>query len=179
MYFLRRRKEKKNQLVLNLFMDFCDQCESTQRGSVGPSSSQLMCLKGNYHWCCFPFLSGQRASRSCHGPPAAWEELPQSPRRSPQDTWVAWRGVSVDVRERQSAAAESNMPTVRESLGRANCESNQGWEYCLLIYPTKHTQYINTEGIHYGRTPSRRPFTSQNIHISNCCTQFASIILFG
>lgn len=48
-------------------MDFCDQCESTQRGSVGPSSSQLMCLKGNYHWCCFPFLSGQRSSRSCHG----------------------------------------------------------------------------------------------------------------
>lgn len=55
-------------------MDFCDQCESTQRGSVGPSSSQLMCLKGNYHWCCFPFLSGQRASRSCHCLPATQEE---------------------------------------------------------------------------------------------------------
>lgn len=44
--------EKKNQLVLNLFIDFWslgDQCESTQRGSVGPGSSQLMCLKGNYH----------------------------------------------------------------------------------------------------------------------------------
>lgn len=27
-------------------------------GSRGPSSSQLMCLKGNYHWCCFfPFRS--------------------------------------------------------------------------------------------------------------------------
>lgn len=43
---------------------------------MGPSSSQLKCLKGNYHWCCFPFLSGHRASWRCHGPPATREELP-------------------------------------------------------------------------------------------------------
>lgn len=140
-YFLRR---KKNQLVLNLFMDFCDQCESTQRGSVGPSSSQLMCLKGNYHWCCFPFLSGQRASRSCHGPPATREELPSNPDRYSNGTWTAERmassgGWCAGKTIRSVGCAESNIPTVRESLTRANCESNQGWEYWLLIYLTKHT----------------------------------------
>lgn len=148
-YFLRRER-KKNQLVLNLFMDFCDQCKSTQRGSVGPSSSQLMCLKGNYHWCCFAFLSGQRASRSCHGPPVTREETsPGSPGRYPPGTWTAKRrrrrrmaagGQSGGRREVGRAAPGLNVLTVREFLTGANCESNQGWEYWLSIPLTKHTQ---------------------------------------
>lgn len=124
--------------MLNLFMDFCDQCKSTQRGSVGPSSSQLMCLKGNYHWCCFPFLSGQRASWCCHGPPVTRDELPSSPHRYPEGTWTAERMVPdgswcSGKTIRLVSCDESDVPAVRGSLTRANCESNQGWKYCLLI----------------------------------------------
>jgi len=96
-------------------MDFCDQCESTQRGSVGPSSSQLMCLKGNYHWCCFPLLSGQRASRSCHGRPATQDELPSGPHRYQRGTETAKRTARSGGRRegkttRLVGRAESNYP---------------------------------------------------------------------
>lgn len=80
-YFVMKKK-KKNQLVLNLLMDFCDQCESTQRGSLGLGSSQLMWLKGNCHWCCFPFLSGQRACGCCRSQNAT-REGPLLPSSSP------------------------------------------------------------------------------------------------
>lgn len=136
---------KKNQLVLNLFMDFCDQWESTQRGSVGPGSSQLMCLKENYHWCCFPFLSGQRAFWSCHPPPPTTTTREEPPQCYPQRTWTGEGIVAMWGREetiREVDCDESNIPTVFRCT--ANCESNQGREWGLLIHPTKHTINKNT-----------------------------------
>lgn len=123
--------------MLNLFMDFCDQCESTQRGSVGPSSSQLMCLKWNYHWCCFLLLSGQRASWSCHGRPATWGELPSLLPTRHLDRREEGVGRPV-IRGKDNQLVWLLTPTCPMLQG-ANCESNQGWEYGLLIYPTKHT----------------------------------------
>ena len=118
-YFV--RKKKKNQLVLNLLMDFCDQCQSTQRGSLGPASSQLMWLKGNCHWCCFPSLLGQRACGCCHGPDTR-REGPLLSCSSP--SWT------VDRRERK---LRSTLPTVKSTPTWANGGSNQGWKCCLLI----------------------------------------------
>lgn len=179
---------KKNQLVLNLFMDFCDQCKSTQRGSLGPSSSQLMCLKGNYHWCCFPFLAGQRASWGCHGPPATWVELLSTPPRC--YLWGNWTANKMacsgswcgEKKIRLVVCAESNMSTVRESSTK------------LIVNPIKagNTTYwltsLNTHNkqthTHTHREYSTCKFIHthwlshpQIIHIMYCSSQCSSIML--
>ena len=76
-YFLQRKK--RNQLVLNLFMDFlvCAINAGPLRVARWDSGHpSLMCLKGNYHWCCFAFSPGQRAPELSGSDPPPHFPLP-------------------------------------------------------------------------------------------------------
>lgn len=177
-YFLKRKK--KNQLVLNLFMDFCDQCESTQRGSLGPSSSQLMCLKGNYHWCCFslPLRSESISELSRPGcPPRGTNFLPvladtdkaPRPRRGR-------RGVAVDVMGGEEEAirwvgrVESNKPNCLELIANPIKAGNTAYWFTPL-----NTDYrgILREYIMCKFTHKRLP-PPQNAHMI-----YSSLLLFS
>lgn len=121
-----RRRRKKNQLVLNLFMDFCDQCKSTQRGSLGPGSSQLMWLKGNCHWCCFSLPLGSKSMWVLSRPGRHTRGTSSSLTLHPRRSWTA-EGTGGD---------EGTTARIHRShcqVTGANCGSNQGWKYGLLI----------------------------------------------
>lgn len=137
-------EEEKNQLVLNLFIDFLRSMRVHSEGLGGTQFIPVNVFEGELPLMLFslPLRSKSISVLSrptCHTGGTSFQSslLPTRHLDSREDG-VEWRLMWKTIRS--VGCAESNIPTVRESLTRANCESNQGWEYWLLIYLTKHTQ---------------------------------------
>lgn len=121
-------EEEKNQLTLNLFMDFCDQCEVHSEGLAGTRLIPVNVVEGELPLMLFSLPLGSKSMWVLSRPGRHAGGTSSSlffTHAAPGQRRGRW-----GLTERQLG---SILPTDKPTLPGANCGSNQGLKYCLLI----------------------------------------------
>lgn len=129
---MRKKEEKKNQLELNLLMDFLRSMRVHSEGLAGTRFIPVNVVGGELPLMLFSFPHGSKSMWVLSRPWRRTGGTSSSLLFPPRCCWTmdgtVWR------RERETERQlGSVIPSVELTPTWANCGSNQGWKYCLLI----------------------------------------------